>query len=226
MHIAVGYNPVVEESVGLDVQTGNNTNYQWGVSRNSPVRVIENSTGETKIFRTLATLFGEYSILDNLRFRSTVNLDHSDANQKSFRPSFVSGSSPVNRQAAGGFGGYRRQTFVNENTLAYDRVIADRHNVSALLGASYNMGSTNYFQIRSAEGFGTDDISTLNAALNINANNTYTTESRHTISQTNTCLALQFAAMVLQGLGKTPNGGIFLPPLSDGGFPKKASWIT
>jgi TonB-linked SusC/RagA family outer membrane protein len=181
MHIAVGYNPVVEESVGLDVQTGNNTNYQWGVSRNSPVRVIENSTGETKIFRTLATLFGEYSILDNLRFRSTVNLDHSDANQKSFRPSFVSGSSPVNRQAAGGFGGYRRQTFVNENTLAYDRVIADRHNVSALLGASYNMGSTNYFQIRSAEGFGTDDISTLNAALNINANNTYTTESRHTL---------------------------------------------
>ncbi|WP_377489504.1 SusC/RagA family TonB-linked outer membrane protein [Pontibacter toksunensis] len=180
MHIAVGFNPVVEDTVGLDVNTGDELPYQWGVSRNSPVRVIENSIGETRIFRTLATLFGEYSLMDNLRFRSTLNLDHSDANSKSFRPSIVSGNRG-NRQAGGGFDGYRRLTFVNENTVSYDKVIADNHSVSALVGASYNMGTTNYFQMRSAGGFGTDDISTLNAALNINARNTFTTETKHTL---------------------------------------------
>ncbi|WP_345157853.1 TonB-dependent receptor [Pontibacter saemangeumensis] len=180
MHIAVGFNPVVEDTVGLDVNTGNNLPYQWGVSRNSPVRVIENSIGETKIFRTLVTLFGEYSIVDNLRFRSTVNLDHSDANIKSFTPSFVSGQRG-NRQASGTFNGYRKQTFVNENTLSYDRVIGQNHNVSALAGMSYNMGSFNNWQIRSAGGFGTDDISTLNAANNINVGSTFTTENKHTM---------------------------------------------
>ncbi|MFT2010439.1 TonB-dependent receptor [Pontibacter sp. 13R65] len=180
MHIAVGYNPVVEDTVGLDVNTGNYLPYQWGVSRSSPVRVIENSIGETKIFRTLITLFGEYSILDNLRFRSTVNLDHSDATRKTFSPSFVSGQRG-NRQASGGFDGYRRQTFVNENTLSYDKVFAERHNFSALAGASYNMGNLNNFQLRSAGGFLTDDISTLNAANNINVGSTFTNESRHTL---------------------------------------------
>ena len=180
MHIAVGFNPVVEDTVGLDVNTGNNLPYQWGVSRNSPVRVIENSIGETKIFRTLVTLFGEYSIVDNLRFRSTLNLDHSDANIKSFTPSFVSGQRG-NRQASGTFNGYRKQTFVNENTLSYDRVIGQNHNVSALAGMSYNMGSFNNWQIRSAGGFGTDDISTLNAANNINVGSTFTTENKHTM---------------------------------------------
>jgi TonB-linked SusC/RagA family outer membrane protein len=180
MHIAVGYTPVMEDTVGLDVNTGNHIPYRWGVSRNSPVRVIENSIGDTEIFRTLVTLFGEYSILDNLRLRSTVNLDHSDANTKTFVPSFVRGQRG-NRQAFGNFSGYRRQTFVNENTLSYDRVIAEKHNVSALLGASYNIGNFNNWQIRSAGGFGSDDITTLNAANNIDVRNTFTSENRHTL---------------------------------------------
>ncbi|WP_206684031.1 SusC/RagA family TonB-linked outer membrane protein [Pontibacter beigongshangensis] len=180
MHIAVGFNPVVEDTVGLDVNTGNYLPYQWGVSRSSPVRVIENSIGETKIFRTLITLYGEYSILDDLRFRSTVNLDHSDVTRKTFTPSFVSGQRG-NRLASGGFDGYRRQTFVNENTLSYDREINDKHQVSAVLGASYNLGSFNNFQIRSAGGFRSDDITTVNGANNINVNNTFASESQHTL---------------------------------------------
>ncbi|RDV17250.1 TonB-dependent receptor [Pontibacter diazotrophicus] len=180
MHVATSHTPVSEDTVGIDVNTGNNRNYQWGFSRNSPVRVIEQSIGDTEIFRTLATVYGEYSILDDLTFRSTINLDHSDASTKSYRPAAVSGVLG-NRQAFGNFSGYRRQTFVNENTLSYNRMFADNHNVSLLAGASYNYGSFNNFQIRSAEGFGSDDITTLNAANNINVGQTYTAESRNTM---------------------------------------------
>ncbi|MHA6247383.1 SusC/RagA family TonB-linked outer membrane protein [Pontibacter sp. CAU 1760] len=182
MHIAVGFNPVVEDTVGLDVNTGNFLPYQWGVSRNSPVRVIENSIGENAIFRTLATMYGEYSILDNLRFRTTVNLDHADATNKFFRPSYVSGQRG-NRQAGGTFSTYRRQTFVNENTLSYDRVFSDKHNVSALLGASYNMGTFSNSRLASTGGFVTDDITTLNGAQSIDnrTNRSFTTESKNTM---------------------------------------------
>ncbi len=182
MHIAVGFNPVVEASTGLDVNIGDNVPYAWGVSRNSPVRVIENSIGETKIFRTLMTVYGEYNFFDQLRLRSTVNLDHSDNNDKSFRPSFVSGQRG-NRQASGTFSGYRRQTFVTEHTLSYDKTFAERHNLSAVLGTAYNVGMFNNWRIGSTGGFATDDITTLNAANSIDTRNsrTFTTENKHTL---------------------------------------------
>jgi TonB-linked SusC/RagA family outer membrane protein len=177
MHVAVGYTPVVEADVGLDVNTGEHIPYQWGVSRTSPVRVIENSIGDREIFRTLITTYGEYSILENLALRSTFNFDISDATDKRFVPAFVD----RNRQAFGNFGGYRRQTYVNENTLTYNTVVADVHKINALAGLSYNYGSFSNWQIRSADGFPTDDITTLNAANNINVGSTYTAESRNTM---------------------------------------------
>ena len=177
MHIASGMTPVQEANVGLDVNTGDNIPYQWGVSRNSPLRVIQNSVGKREIFRTLATLNAEYDILNDLVFRSTINLDHTDMTDKSFRPSFVSGQRG-GRQASGSYNGYRRQTFVNENTLSYNRVFNDLHDVSLLGGISYNFGKISYFNISSAGGFGSDDITTLNAANNISSGSG-TSESQH-----------------------------------------------
>ncbi len=177
MHIASGMTPVQEADVGLDVNTGDNIPYQWGVSRNSPLRVIENSIGKTEIFRTLATLNAEYKILDDLTFRTTANLDHADMTDKNFRPSFVSGQRG-SRQASGSYNGYRRQTFVNENTLSYNRVFAEDHDLSLLGGISYNFGRIANYNISSAGGFGSDDITTLNAANNISAGSS-TSESQY-----------------------------------------------
>ncbi len=177
MHIASGMTPVQEADVGLDVNTGDNIPYQWGVSRNSPLRVIQNSIGTTEIFRTLATLNAEYKILEDLAFKSTVNLDHADMTDKNFRPSFVSGQRG-SRQASGSYNGYRRQTFVNENTLSYNRVFNEDHDVSLLAGMSYNFGKIANFNLSSAGGFGTDDITTLNAANDISSGSS-TSESQY-----------------------------------------------
>lgn len=177
MHIAVSSTPVVEASTGLDVNVGDNGPYLWGSSRVSPVRVIENSIGQREIFRTLISTYAQYDLLKNLSYKSTFNFDNSDASDESFSPSFVTRS----RQATGGFRGYRRQTFVNENTLSYHTEISDAHKISALGGISYNFGRFTNWRIQSAEGFGTDDIPTLNGANNINKANTYTSQSRNTM---------------------------------------------
>lgn len=177
MHITVGMVPVSEDSVGLDVNVGDNPPYLWGNSRTSPIRVVENSIGETRIYRTLASLFGEYTLLEGLSLKSTLNLDNTDADLKSFRPSFISGS-VGNRQASGTFSGYRRQTFVNENTLSFNRTFGE-HGISALAGLSYNWSKFDDFRIRSADGFISDDISTINGANNINVGATYTRETKN-----------------------------------------------
>jgi TonB-linked SusC/RagA family outer membrane protein len=176
MHLAVSVVPVSEESVGLDINVGDNDRYTWGNSRSSPVRVVENSIGDAKIFRTLGTVYAQYSILDGLDFRTTFNLDNADQNLKNYTPAWVT----RNRTASGRFRGYRRQTFVNENTLSFNRVFGGAHNVSAIAGTSYNLNKFDNWDIRVSGGFNSEVINTLNAA-NINAGRTFTRESKNTL---------------------------------------------
>ncbi|MGB3799508.1 MAG: TonB-dependent receptor, partial [Lewinella sp.] len=176
MHIAAGMAPVVDDSVGLNYNTGEFGLYNWGTSRSSPVRVVENSIGESKIFRTISTLFAEYRLFDGVRLRSSFNLDNADQTQKRYTPSFVT----RNRTAGGDFSGYRRQTFVNENTVSLDRTFGSIHNVSAVLGTSYNASKFDNFAIRTSGGFNSEVITTLNAA-NINPNSTFTAETENTL---------------------------------------------
>ncbi|WP_116124931.1 SusC/RagA family TonB-linked outer membrane protein [Lewinella sp. IMCC34183] len=176
MHIAAGMAPVVEDTVGLNANVGPYDVYRWGASRPSPVRVIENSIGDTKIFRTIGTLFAEYRLADGIQFRTSFNLDNSDETRKSYTPAFVT----RNRTAGGSYSGYRRQTFVNENTVSLDRTFSGIHNVSAVLGTSYNTSKFDDFAIRTSGGFNSEVITTLNAA-NINPSSTYTAETRNTL---------------------------------------------
>jgi len=172
MHYVVSATPISED--GLDYNIGDNTAYAWGRSVPSPIRTIENTIGENKIFRTLTTLYGEYEIIEGLRIKSSINLDNTEAKNKYFRPSFVD----RNRQAAGSFSAYQKQNFVNENTVNYDLNFNDTHTLSLLGGASYSIFKYDNQRILAAQGFGSDDITTLNAANNISASGTYTFETK------------------------------------------------
>lgn len=175
-HIAVSMVPITEDSVGLDVNVGSNTIYTWGNSRSSPIRYVENSIGDTKIFRTLSTVFAQYDLFPGLVFRTSVNLDNADVNQKDYSPAWVT----QNRTATGRFQGYRRQTFVNENTLSYGKLFGRMHDLSAIVGTSYNTSKLDNFDIRVAGGFNSTVVNTLNAA-NINAGTTLTRETKNTL---------------------------------------------
>ncbi|GAB2943606.1 TonB-dependent receptor [Hymenobacter coalescens] len=179
LHQLVSMTPVVEDTAGVNTAYGKNEAYRWGVSTASPVRVMENAIGETKSFRTLSTVFAEYEIIKDLRFRTTLNLDNNDVTAKSYAP--PTRTLPTSL-ASGSYSGFRRQTFVNENTLTYSKVIADNHDFTVLAGYAYNTSKIDNVRLGASGGFINNTVTTLNAATNINgtgANNT--TESKNVL---------------------------------------------
>ncbi|MCU7550636.1 TonB-dependent receptor [Chitinophagaceae bacterium LB-8] len=180
LHQLVSMTPVQEDSMGLYPNVGNNGQYKWSTSPNSPIGKLEQTIGETKRFRTLTSLFGEYQIIKGLALKSTINFDNTDNTSKGYVPYTISGQLPA-RQAAnylslasGSYSTYRRQTFVNENTLSYNKVYNDIHDVSFLAGAAYNSDKFDRSQMNSQNGFGNSVVNTLNAAAAITGNTTET----------------------------------------------------
>ena len=183
-HQTLSLSPVQEDTMGVYVNSGNFGQYKWGNSRNSPVAQLEQSIGQTKRFRTIASIFGELQIIKGLNFRTTVNLDNTDNATKTYVPYTVTGTLQ-NRQGSdntltsGTTRNYRKLTFVNENTLSYNKTI-DRHDLSLLAGASYNSDFISTTSLSSNGGFNTSGVTTLNEAASVvgtgGFNNTETTD--------------------------------------------------
>jgi TonB-linked SusC/RagA family outer membrane protein len=163
-HIAASLAPVVEETAGLLTAVFPYVNYAWAGSRVSPLERVKQITGESKLFRTLTTAFGEYTIIPGLSLRSSVNLDNADATRKSYTPYQVAPIAAV-RVPSGGLSGYKRLNFVNENTISYIKTFAQMHNVSAVAGTSYSTFKFDNWS-EGAGTYTTNDITTLNAASN------------------------------------------------------------
>lgn len=175
-HIAASLAPVVEETAGLLTAVYPFVNYAWAGSRVSPVERVKQITGETKLFRTLTTAYGEYTIVKGLSLRSSINLDNADATRKAYTPYQVAAIAAT-RVPAGGQSGYKRLTFVNENTLSYLKTFESRHNVSAVVGNSYNTFKFDNWNMVAGT-YTTNDITTLNASTN---NTATTTETKNVL---------------------------------------------
>nr|WKN37309.1 TonB-dependent receptor [Tunicatimonas sp. TK19036] len=171
-HITVGMVPVVEDSVGIMTGVAPYDIYTWGNSRVSPVATAQASIGENRTFRTLSTAYVQYDVLDGLALKTSFNLDNNDTQLKGYTPGRVS----RNRNTTGSFDGYRRLTFVNENTISFDRTIAERHQLSAVAGISYSYNKLNSWDISGT--FPSEGVTTLNAAtIQPNSTSSFETQS-------------------------------------------------
>lgn len=182
-HQMVSFTPVQEDTMGLYPNVGKNGQYQWSVSPNSPIGKLQYTIGKTNRFRTLATVFGEYQILPGLSFRSTVNYDHNDNNTKSYIPYIIASNletrnKELTKQTSGSYSTFRRQIFVNENTLSYTKTFNGVHDVSAVAGFAYNSDFVATSRIASTGGFGSNSITTINAANDVTGT---TTEERNVL---------------------------------------------
>ena len=184
--------PVAESTAGLLTNYGENPVYQWAGSSISPVGELTNRQQSTKTFRSLATIYGELEPVKNLRLRSTVNLDNTDSRAKSYIPN----SKLVGSGATGTFSGYRHITFVNENTATYNRVFAEKHDLTLLAGYSYNYFHTESDKLKSSGGFVNSAVTTLNGATNISGTGDNGT------SETQNTLVSQFARLQYAYQGK------------------------
>ncbi len=177
-HIAASLAPVIEANAGLLSGVAPYNTYAWGGTRVSPVEASKETIGLTKLFRTLGTIYGDYSIIPGLSLHSSINLDNADATIKSYTPLAVN----LSRVAVGRLTGYKRLNFVNENTLSFDRTFATKHNVAIVAGQSYSTFKFDNWQINGGS-FTSNDVTTLNAA---------TTGSNGTSSETKNVLISYF----------------------------------
>jgi TonB-linked SusC/RagA family outer membrane protein len=176
-HQALSMSPIQESTAGLYPNSFTNAQYAWSVSTNSPLAKLENIVGETKRFRTLTSLYAEYQILPELTLRSSLNLDNTDNNSRSYTPYTVAGAlsarvyNPATNNnlyanTSAGYSSYKRLTFVNENTLNYNKTFNKIHSLSVLLGQSYNLDRLDQSSASSVGGFTSATIQTINAAAN------------------------------------------------------------
>ncbi|QHV95030.1 SusC/RagA family TonB-linked outer membrane protein [Spirosoma endbachense] len=183
LHQLVSMTPVQEDTMGIYPNVGNNGQYRWSVSTNSPIGKLQNVIGETKRFRTLGSVFADYQILNGLSFRTSVNLDNTDNSSKSYNPYLIASTlatrlAQLTTLTSGSYSSYRKRTFVNENTLSYATTFQNRHNLSLLGGFSYNSGKLESVALNSNGGFSSNVITTLNAANGVTGN---TNESRNVL---------------------------------------------
>lgn len=175
-HQAISYTPVQEVSSGLYPNAFNNGSYNWSNSANSPLAKLEDKVGETKKYRTLATIYGEYAITKDLNFRSSVNFDNTDNTAAGYTPYTIAGTittrtfdpttnPTLTAGTSGSYNTYKRQTFVNENTLTYNHTFNTVHNLTVLLGQSYNVDRIDNSSLSSVGGYTNSVIQTLNAAV-------------------------------------------------------------
>lgn len=131
LHKIISMPPVMESApnaTGAKYQEA----YLWGNSGTDPMPRLSDRVATNRMYRNLATLYYDVDIIDGLKFRTSVNFDNIDNTSKGYIPSNVLNS------IRGTYGTYRKQTIANENTLSYNKTIADNHHLSLLAGHSYN----------------------------------------------------------------------------------------
>lgn len=184
-HQALSMSPIQEDSTGLYSNTFKNAQYIYSNTTNSVYAKLLNKIGESKKYRTLATMYGEYEIMKGLTFRSSVNSDNTDNTSKGYTPYTISGTqatrtfnatsnSNLTANTSGSYSTYRRQTFVNENTVNYNHVFNTVHSLNVLLGQSYNEDRTDVSSLSSVGGYTSSIIQTLNAAAATTGSNSST----------------------------------------------------
>lgn len=189
-HQALSMTPLQEDTVGKYPNIGKNASYFWSVTSNGSLGKLENIVGTTKRYRTLGSLYAELQIIKGLNFRTTLNLDNTDNVSNGYSPYIVAGSQAsrtftgtnnILSATSGSYSTYRRQTFVNENTLTYATRLNNVHSLNVLAGYAYNLERLDRSQLSSSGGYTSAVIQTLNAAAAVTGN---TTASRNILIST------------------------------------------
>lgn len=153
--------PVYNADGSYNTMIGDETGTTWNYP--NLVQAMKEINQRTKSQRMIASVFGEYEIIKDLKFKSSFNVDWYGSNYTSFRPSTLGNvnSAPPSIPSSK----YRQTNYLNwasENTLTYMKNIGD-HSISGLLGFT--------FQTQKNEGgdfdgndYTSDEIETFNAA--------------------------------------------------------------
>ena len=110
---------------------------------NNPVASINERSDEAVTTRILGSLFGEYSITNDLKFRVSVGADIEERKRHVFTTDRIGRSTNFNRATVSMV---HRSSYLNENTLNYNKKIG-QHTLGALAGFTIQKETEEYQQI-------------------------------------------------------------------------------
>ncbi|MBU2906697.1 TonB-dependent receptor [Arenibacter algicola] len=127
--------------------------------------VVTQRKNPRKETTVLANLFGEYEVIDGLKYKLSINANTRNGISRSFTPSTARGGlgSAPPQPAIGSYGTDNFQNWLVENTLNYQKTINKKHNLEALAGYT---AQNFYFENSSinASEFPDDNIEWINVA--------------------------------------------------------------
>ncbi|HEV7346966.1 TonB-dependent receptor [Telluribacter sp.] len=96
--------------------------------------VSEGTEDRRKVMDVVTNNFVEFSLTNDLTFRSSIGVNFSSNNIKLWRSSAVPNFTTLNYPASAGVSKSENLNWLNENTLTYNRVFNNKHFVNGLVG--------------------------------------------------------------------------------------------
>mgnify|MGYP002515448475 CR=1 FL=1 len=102
------------------------------VAYKNPLATLKETTNKSNAYRILGSAFGEYELLKDLKLKVLVGTDVNLKKDSYYSPSTLYESSSQGGIAS--IGHVEQASWVNENTLSYNKVINKNHNIGILAG--------------------------------------------------------------------------------------------
>ena len=158
-------NNVIQTPPTLPVYNPNGTWYEPTATLDNyiePNPVLQSLITNSKFVRNriLGTFYVELEPLKGLRFRTNVGADLIFDNNNGFTPS-LGANSPRNSIAGAYSSSNYNPSYLIENTLTYDRTLAEKHHLTVLAGQSAQQFSYSYLSA-GRNGYLRNDLQTIN----------------------------------------------------------------
>lgn len=146
----------------------------WYGGMNNPVGQALVPENTTKGYNMIGSIFGEFEITKDLKFRSNAGIQANFWDSKNWNPKHDWHPTPQVESYLG-VGYNKNLNWVWDNTLTYSKIIADKHEITALAGTS---AQENIYSFVSAvrQGFASDLTQEIRAGSRENMDNDGTTE--------------------------------------------------
>lgn len=147
-----------------------------GQDAENPVRIMKLNTTNVATTSILGNIYGEYEIIDGLKFKTVLGLENLHINNSAFRPSYNDDNLGASTHASSSTGTAKYFTdyrsFIFTNTLNYAKTFAGKHNVEALLLAEYSSITQNLLNASSQNPISREIEQLINTQSNLSSNTT------------------------------------------------------
>lgn len=127
----------------------------------NPVATGETVDNQARTFRNISNIFGEYEIIEGLKFKHQWGFDYYNLQEHRYEPAIIQSVASSNGYGADGSSDVFKIT--QQSTLNYTKVFKEKHNVNFLLGYSFEKWKEKFI-IVGGTGFSTPDFRYLDAA--------------------------------------------------------------